>query len=221
VTRSSGTSPHSAVSPGVVEVAPPKPSPWPRLGQSWQRPGTAPCTPTSSCCYLRGARTEELRALTWDHVDLLGRPDTQPPIPPHIAVWRSVRAQGETKTRKSRRTIALPIRCVDVLSELRRQQVTRSGGVGPNGLVFSTATGGPMDAANVRRAFRSAIARRRGSRRDSGLRESCKQIRPVIQTGAVVLDAVFGSDRDSHADRHAAVVEPDVSGDGHARDQGL
>jgi hypothetical protein len=42
-----------------------------------------------------------------------------------------------------------------------------------------------------------------------------KQIRPVIQTGAIVLDAVFGSDRDSHADRHAAVVEPDVSGEGH------
>jgi integrase len=205
---------------------------------------------------LTGARTEELRALTWDHVDLLGRPDTQPPIPPHIAVWRSVRAQGETKTRKSRRTIALPIRCVDVLSELRRQQVTRSGGVGPNGLVFSTATGGPMDAANVRRAFRSAIARAEGvtARQwtprelrhsfvsllsDHGVpveeiarlvRHSSttttepvyrKQIRPVIQTGAVVLDAVFGSDRDSHADRHAAVVEPDVSGDGHARDQGL
>lgn len=57
---------------------------------------------------LTGARTEELRALTWDHVDLFGRPDLTPPIPPHIAVWRSVRAEGETKTRKSCRTIALP-----------------------------------------------------------------------------------------------------------------
>lgn len=39
---------------------------------------------------LTGARTEELRALTWDHVFLKGKPDAEPPQPPHIAVWRSV-----------------------------------------------------------------------------------------------------------------------------------
>ncbi len=38
---------------------------------------------------LTGARTEELRPLTWDHVNLEGRPDANPPVPPHIAVWRS------------------------------------------------------------------------------------------------------------------------------------
>lgn len=54
---------------------------------------------------LIGARTEELRALTWDHVDLEGDPDASPPVPPSIMVWRSVRAGGETKTRKSRRTL--------------------------------------------------------------------------------------------------------------------
>jgi integrase len=46
---------------------------------------------------LTGARTEELRALTWSYVDL----DSDPPF---IMVWRSVRAGGDTKTRKSRRT---------------------------------------------------------------------------------------------------------------------
>jgi integrase len=64
---------------------------------------------------LTGARTEELRALTWDHVFLKGRPDFDPPQPPHIAVWRSVRRSGDTKTRKSRRTLALPARCVEAL----------------------------------------------------------------------------------------------------------
>jgi integrase len=44
---------------------------------------------------LTGARTEELRALTWSYVDL----DSDPPF---IMVWRSVRAGGDTKTRKSR-----------------------------------------------------------------------------------------------------------------------
>lgn len=50
---------------------------------------------------LIGARTEELRALAWDHVDLEGSPKANPAIPPSIMVWRSVRAGGETKTRQS------------------------------------------------------------------------------------------------------------------------
>jgi integrase len=51
---------------------------------------------------LTGARTEELRALTWSHLDL----DTDPPS---IMVWRSVRRRGETKTPRSRRTLELRI----------------------------------------------------------------------------------------------------------------
>jgi integrase len=58
---------------------------------------------------LIGARTEELRALTWEHVDLEGNLTANPPIPPPIMVWRSVRAGGDTKTRQSRRTLALPV----------------------------------------------------------------------------------------------------------------
>ncbi|WP_373310866.1 hypothetical protein [Streptomyces alanosinicus] len=49
---------------------------------------------------LSGVRTEEARPLAWDHVFL----ETTDGIPPHVAVWRSVRKHGETKTRKSRRT---------------------------------------------------------------------------------------------------------------------
>jgi hypothetical protein len=58
--------------------------------------------------------------LTWTHVDLDGDldgdPHATPPVPPHVMVWRSVRAGDDTKTRKSRRTLALPLHCV---SELR------------------------------------------------------------------------------------------------------
>lgn len=35
---------------------------------------------------LMGARTEELRALTWDYVDLIGEPDADPQVPPSIMV---------------------------------------------------------------------------------------------------------------------------------------
>ena len=41
---------------------------------------------------LTGARTEELRALTWSHTDLDGEPPTS-------QLWRSVREGGDTKTR--------------------------------------------------------------------------------------------------------------------------
>jgi integrase len=108
---------------------------------------------------LVGTRTEELRALTWAHVDLVGNPDATPPVPPSVMVWRSTRTGGDTKTRKSRRTLALPRRCVEALSEHQRRQddVRVLGGADDLDLVFSSATGAQLDAANVRRAFRSVL----------------------------------------------------------------
>ena len=38
-----------------------------------------------------GIRTEEARELHWDHVDLDGDPGAARPVPPSVAVWRSVR----------------------------------------------------------------------------------------------------------------------------------
>lgn len=103
---------------------------------------------------LIGVRTEEARALTWAHVHLTPPEGT----PPHVEVWRSVRKHGDTKTRKSRRTLKLPKQVVTVLADHRaRQQCQREA----SGLewslkdyVFSTGTGAPLDAANVRRDFR-------------------------------------------------------------------
>ncbi|MGW0457220.1 site-specific integrase [Streptomyces tendae] len=179
---------------------------------------------------LTGARTEELRALTWDHVFLKGKPDADPPQPPHIAVWRSVRRGGDTKTRKSRRTLALPARCVEVLWQHFEDQGWDRLAAGDkweeHGLVFSSAVGKLLDATNVRRAFRQALKDAEGINADEWtpreLRHSFvsllsdrgvpleeisrlvghsgtavteevyrKQIRPVIQTGAVVMDGIF------------------------------
>src|SRR5690242_7431705 len=64
-----------------------------------------------------GIRTEEARALRWDHVDLDGDPNARTPVPPSIAVWRSVRLHGDTKTEKSRRTLALPQSAAAALRE--------------------------------------------------------------------------------------------------------
>ncbi len=110
---------------------------------------------------LTGARTEELRALTWDHVDVEGRPNGNPPVPPSIEVWHSVRDGGDTKTRKSRRTLALPARCVDALNLHREQQGQDREGAGEAwqdlGLVFATKVGTEPLAGNVRRAFRKVV----------------------------------------------------------------
>jgi integrase len=112
---------------------------------------------------LIGARTEELRALTWSHVDLEGKPATAgiPGMPPSIMVWRSVRTGGDTKTRRSRRTLALPQRCVDALQEHRVRQDTlkrqADGRWQDNDLVFPSRVGTRWDASHVRREFRRVV----------------------------------------------------------------
>ncbi|MFG1697718.1 tyrosine recombinase XerC [Nonomuraea sp. NPDC049309] len=180
---------------------------------------------------LTGARTEELRALTWDHVDLEGAPDADPPVPPYVAVWRSVRASGDTKTRKSRRTLALPQRCVEALKAQRAQQEADKKAAGDrwmeHGLVFASTVGTPLDSHNVRRAFRAVVAKtdldpeqwtprelrhsfvsllsdqgtlleeisRLVGHSSTSVTELVyrKQIRPVLQGGAVLMDRLFGT----------------------------
>ena len=106
-----------------------------------------------------GIRTEEARALRWDHVDLDGDPDARTPVPPSIAVWRSVRLHGDTKTEKSRRTLAMPQSAVATLREHRKRQAQAQLTAGPlwqdTGLVFTTSVGTPLDASHVRRGFRA------------------------------------------------------------------
>ncbi|WP_174545751.1 tyrosine-type recombinase/integrase [Nocardiopsis dassonvillei] len=104
-----------------------------------------------------GVRTEEARALRWEHVHL------SPPggVPPHVEVWRSVREHGDTKTRKSRRTLALPAPVVDALRAHQAAQEDDRKVVGEawqdNRLVFATTVGTELDAANVRRGFRAIV----------------------------------------------------------------
>jgi integrase len=100
-------------------------------------------------CLMTGIRTEEARALRWDHVDLDAA---------SIAVWRSVRYGGDTKTSKSRRTLGLPQAVVEALREHRVRQEKEKLAAGElwrdHDLVFATAVGTELDAANVRRYFR-------------------------------------------------------------------
>jgi integrase len=107
---------------------------------------------------LCGLRTDEARALRWAHVDLDGDPEARPPVPPHVAVWRSVRARGETKTERSRRTLALPAAAVQALRAWSGSQAGERNAAGEawqdTGLVFTTHNGATLDAGNVRKMFR-------------------------------------------------------------------
>jgi integrase len=107
---------------------------------------------------LAGIRTEEARALQWSHVDLDGDPDARPPLPPHIAVWRSVRAHGDTETERSRRTLGLPAAAVQALRTWQDCQAGERLAAGDRwqdtGLVFTSHLGAALDAANVRKMFK-------------------------------------------------------------------
>jgi integrase len=172
-------------------------------------------------CLLTGIRTEEARALRWDHVELEAGT---------IAVWRSVRSHGDVKTERSRRTLGLPQAVVSALrTHHKRQDAERQLAESmwtEHGLVFATQLGGPLDVGNIRRAFR-AICRAAGigenwtprelrtsfvslmSHRGVSIEEIArlvghsstrtteviyrKELRPVINTGATIMDRLFPS----------------------------
>src|SRR5437773_4473771 len=177
---------------------------------------------------LTGCRTEEARALTWDNVDLVGDPDAEPPVPPHIAVWRSVRSHGDVKTQKSRRTLRLPIAVVEALKAHKVKQTEDRLLAGAlwqdHGLVFASAVGTPLDPSHVRRTFRKVcetagigvnwsprelrhtfvsimseqgvpveeIARLVGHSTTATTEAVYRrELRPVISTGAEVMDTIF------------------------------
>jgi integrase len=178
---------------------------------------------------LVGVRTEEARALCWEQVDLDGDPDAEPAVPPHVAVWRSVRVHGETKTERSRRTLGLPQMAVEALRALLERQADERLLAGERwqdgGLVFTTHLGTALDAGNVRKMFKR-ICRVAGigdswtprelrtsfvslmSHRGVSIEEIARlvghastrttevvyrrELRPVITTGAEVMDEVFG-----------------------------
>jgi integrase len=166
-------------------------------------------------CLLTGVRSEEARALTWEHVDLDAGT---------ISVWRSVRAHGDTKTNPSRRTLKLPEIAVEALQGQQRRQASERAEARElwqeHGLVFTTSVGTAYESHNFRRVTAAAglgarwvpkelrtsfvsmmsyqgvpveeIARLAGhasSRTTEVIYR--RELRPVITTGAEVMDQIF------------------------------
>ena len=114
---------------------------------------------------LTGLRTEEARALRWDHVVAWAGDQWQPVTEAGfdneqlaVFVWRSDRTVGDTKTPESRRTLALARRCSAALREQKIRQAADRLAAGrlwqDHNLVFASTIGTPLDDHNVRRQFR-------------------------------------------------------------------
>jgi integrase len=148
---------------------------------------------------LIGARTAELRALTWSHV--VAHDDERRAWLPvseagwghdefAIYVWRSVRQKGDTKTVKSRRSLKLPRRCVQALRALREEQ-EKAGGRPPEvDLVFRTKTGTAVTAHNVRRDFRKVLVRAGLAGREWSPREMRHSFVSVLSDSGVPIEDI-------------------------------
>lgn len=170
-------------------------------------------------CLLTGVRSEEARALRWDHVDLEAGT---------IMVWRSVRAHGDTHTVRSRRTLKLPEIAIGALRAQEQRQAGERARAGDqwqeHGLVLTTSVGTPFESHNLRREFRKVTAAaglgtrwvpkelrtsfvsmmsyqgvrveeiaRLAGHASSRTTEVIyrRELRPVITTGAEVMDQIF------------------------------
>ena len=156
---------------------------------------------------LVGIRTEEARALRWDHVvawvddatgwlpvttagfDAAGSGDDRYAI----YVWRSERYGGDAKTEKSRRTLALPQRCVEALRQQQERQERDRLLAGElwqdRGLVFTSRVGTPLTANNVIRAFR-IITRKAGLGEDWVPREMRHTFVSVLSANGVPVESI-------------------------------
>lgn len=99
-----------------------------------------------------------------------GNPEFEAPQPPHIAVALGPAERGDTKPQNSRRTLALPTRCVEAFWQPFEGQgwdrLTADEKWEEHGLVLSSAVGNPLDAADVRRAFRQTLKEADGTNAD-------------------------------------------------------
>jgi integrase len=156
---------------------------------------------------LVGIRTEEARALRWDHVvtwvdDSTGwQPVTTAEFDGArsgddrhaLYVWRSDRYGGDTKTEKSRRTLTLPQRCVEALRqhrELQDRDQLRAGELWQDhGLVFASRIGTPLTANNVIRAFR-IITKKAGLGEDWVPREMRHTFVSVLSANGVPVENI-------------------------------
>ncbi|MDQ2874132.1 MAG: site-specific integrase [Actinomycetota bacterium] len=133
---------------------------------------------------LTGVRTEEARALHWSEIDLEAGT---------VAVYRSVRAKGDTKTRRSRRVLKIPRQVAAALKAHRQRQAAerlQAGGTWrDHDLVLCRADGTALDRWQVRREF-AQITRAAGLGEDWSPREMRHSFVSILSASDVPLEDI-------------------------------
>lgn len=114
-----------------------------------------------STAIYSGCRLGELLGLTWPDLDLTAGALTVRRTLVSCSATDPV--FGEPKTARSRRRVTLPAEASDLLRSYRQEQLQRRLLLGPDygshDMVFASATGSPLIARNVQRAFKLALGR--------------------------------------------------------------
>lgn len=126
---------------------------------------------------LVGVRTEEGRALTWEHVHDAESEEARP----HVDVWRSVRRNGDTKTSKSRRSLVMPYQAASAMEAHKARQRQEAGANWrEDSFVFPSETGEQRSSVNVLRNFRSLL-------REAGIENPKEWTTRMLRTSFVSL----------------------------------
>ncbi len=126
-----------------------------------------------------GARMGEALAIKWTDIDLDRRQMRIDKTLQRVAGRGLV--LSETKTKRSRRTVILPVIAAEALRRRRVEQREQRRGTGhewhDEGFVFTSATGRPLDSRNVQRGFRRIVRKAKLPRmRFHDLRHSCASL---------------------------------------------
>ena len=126
---------------------------------------------------MAGVRPEEARASSWDEdIDLDGNT-------PSVAVLRTDRAGGDTKTPRSRRASSWRRRLRGRCSRgWQADQAAEREAAGSHwqdtGRAFTTATGTPLDARHIRKMFQG-VCERAGFGRPVGIVAEIRSVRGI------------------------------------------
>jgi integrase len=170
---------------------------------------------------MLGLRPGEAAALHWANVDMgQGKLHVRQNL---RKIDRVFEVSDELKTKKSRRSLGMPSRLIDALAEHRLAQASERDAAGeawdtrwPD-LVFTSISGSPLDASNLRRTFKElTVSAGLGEWAPNHLRHSCVSLLSALGAPLEEIADLAGHDgtrMTSGVYRHGVTPSVDVAVD--------